>query len=174
MKLVLYAYFFVLDFIINILYTILFASIWFLIVSDSENTPPLGSKTFDGVKSAAGFVDPVHADVTKVHVIATPHANPLKGQHASLIAETGPTGGGTPGSTLSTMSIAFFWLIKLYFIIIVFSYARSLVVRSHITAASFPATSDPWGRAQRWMLSGNYWQEDSDDDFKQAPRRVVA
>jgi hypothetical protein len=173
MKLVLYAYFFALDFVINILYTILFASIWFLIVSDSDNAPPLGSKTFDSVKSAAGFVDPLHTDVTKVHVIATPNANPLKGQHANLVAETGPTGGGTPGSTLSTMSIAFFWLIKLYFIIIVFSYARSLVVRNNITAASFPATSDPWGRTQRWMLSGNYWRED-DEDFKQAPRRVVS
>src|ERR1700721_512332 len=157
MKVVMYAYFFALAFVINILYTILFASIWVLIVSHSDSTPPLGSKTFDSVKSEAGFVDPVHTDVTRVHIIATPAANPLEGQHASLIGETGPPSEGSPGSTLSTMSIAFFWLIKLYFIIIVFSYARSLVVRSHLSTASFPINSSPWGKAQRWMLSGHYW-----------------
>jgi inositol phosphorylceramide synthase regulatory subunit len=169
--LVWYAYFFALDFLINILYTVLFASIWILIVSDSDNAPPIGSKTFDSVKSAAGFVDPVHADVTKVHIVATPATNPLKA-HTSLIGETGQlNGSNSEGSTLSTMSIAFFWLIKLYFIIIVFSYARSLVVRSHISMASFPSTStSPWDKLQRRMLSSTYWQED-DEDFKETNRR---
>jgi hypothetical protein len=171
MKLVWYAYFFAIDFVINILYTVLFASIWVLIVSNSDNAPPIGGKTFDSVKSAAGFVDSEHPDVTKVHIIATPAANPLKGQTASLVGETGPSSGNLPGSTLSTMSIAFFWLIKLYFIIIVFSYARSLVVRSHISTASFPTTTTSvWEKVQRWMLSSKYWQED-EEDFKEVNRR---
>lgn len=173
MKIVTYAYFFVLDFVINILYTILFASIWFLILSNSENTSPLGSKTLDRVKPAAGFVDPLQTDVTKTHVISTPQPQSLKVQHASLIGEAG--GSGTPGSagsTFSSMSIIVFWLLKIYFIIIVFSYARSLVVRSHLSTASFSLNSSIWAKAQRWMLSGNYWRED-DDDYKQSSRRAV-
>jgi Inositolphosphorylceramide synthase subunit Kei1 len=169
--LVWYAYFFALDFLINILYTVLFASIWVLIVSNSDNTPQIGDTTFDSVKSAAGFVDPEHLDVTKVHIFATPAANPLKGQTTSLVGEIGPSSDNLPGSTLSKMSIAFFWLVKLYFIIIVFSYARSLIVRSQISMASFPtSTSSTWEKLQRWMLSSTYWQED-EEDFKDTNRR---
>src|ERR1700737_3538019 len=106
-KLVAYAYFFVVDFVVNILYTILFASIWFLIVADSDQAPPLGSKPLDNVKSVAGIVDPV---------LASPNSNILEGQHASIAGVSGTTGGGTEGSTLSTVSIAFFWLVKLFFL----------------------------------------------------------
>lgn len=172
MKVVSYAYFFVLDFLINILYTILFASIWFLIVSDSDTPPPIGGKTFDSVKDAAGFVDPIHTDVAKVHIVATPNANPLKGQHASLIGETGNSiDPGSAGATISSLSIISFWLIKIYFIIIVFSYARNLVVQSHISTATFSLQSDFWGKAQRKMLSGKYWKEE-DEDYKESSRRT--
>jgi Inositolphosphorylceramide synthase subunit Kei1 len=169
--LVVYSYFFVVDFVINILYTILFASIWFLIVADSDQTPPIGSKTFDSVTEAAGFVDPLFTGVTRVHVVATSNANPLTGQHGSLVGVTGPPGDSGEGSTLSTISIAFFWLVKFYFIIIVFSYAQSVVVRTHISAASFPANGNLWTKVQRWMLSGTYWRDDDDDEYK--PVRVV-
>ena len=156
-KLVAYAYFFVVDFVVNILYTILFASIWFLIVADSDQAPPLGSKPLDNVKSVAGIVDPV---------VASPNSNILEG---SIAGVSGTTGGGTEGSTLSTVSIAFFWLVKLYFILIVFAYARTVVVRTHVSVASIAPHENLWGKAQRWMLSGTYWRED-DDDYK--PVRV--
>lgn len=173
MKIVTYAYFFVLDFLINILYTILFASIWFLIISDSEKPSPSGGKTLDRVKSTSELVDPLTTDMPKVHVMATLQPNLLKSQHTSLIGEVG--GSGTPGSagsTFSSMSIIFFWLLKVYLIIIVFSYARSLVVRSHLSTATFSLNHGIGAKAQRWMLSGSYWRED-DEDYKQNSRRAI-
>src|SRR5215471_16781610 len=119
MKIVTYAYFFALDFLINILYTILFASIWFLILSNSEKTPSLSSETPHSVKSAAGLIDPLQNNETKVQIIATSLPNPFQGQHASLIGEAGESGvPGSAGSTFSSMSIIFFWLFKVYFVII--------------------------------------------------------
>src|SRR5579859_7720907 len=149
-KMVVYAYFFVVDFIVNVLYTVLFASIWFLIVADSDRSPLLGSKTFDSLKDATGFVHPVHTSVTKVHVIATPLANPLRGQHGDIVPETGPVSVGSPGSSLSTVSLIFFWSLKLYFILVVFAYARSLILRNRISAASVPSNGTLGNRAQKW------------------------
>jgi hypothetical protein len=172
MKVVAYAYFFALDFLINILYTILFASIWILIVSDSDNPSPIGSNTFDSVKDAKGFVDPLHTDAANIDIVTNPNPNPLKGLHASLLDETGNSmDPGSAGATFSSISIIFFWLIKIYFIIIVFSYARNLVIRSHISTATFSLQSSLWSRAQQKMLSGNYWKED-DDDYKTTSRRT--
>lgn len=166
MKIVVYAYFFALDFFINILYTILFASIWFLIVSDQEKSPPLGSNTLDSVKSTLG---PLTS--TKGHIVATPIPNPLESHHASLVGEKGgSTDPGSAGSKFSSLSIIFFWLIKIYFVIIVFSYAQNLVVRSHLSSATFSSNSGLREKAQRRMLSGNYWRED-DDDYKLASTR---
>jgi hypothetical protein len=172
MKVVAFAYFFVLDFLINILYTFLFAWIWLLIVTDSDNQSALAGATLESVKDSTGFVDPLHADVTRVHVIATPDPNPLKGQHASLIAETGHSGPGGAGTTFSIVSIGFFWLIKIYLIIVVFSYARSLVSRSHLSPLSFSLKTGYWDKVQKWMLSNSYWKED-DEDYKETSHRVV-
>jgi hypothetical protein len=164
-----YAYFFVVDFIVNIFYTILFASIWFLIVADSEQAPP-HSKTMNNLKDTAGYVDPVYTHIAQVHVVAEPNANPLTGQHGRLVGVTGFADNERDAPLISSICIGLFWLAKLYFILIVFSYARNLVVRSHISPASFPPNTNFWGKAQRWMLSGKYWGED-DDDYK--PVRVV-
>lgn len=173
MNVVAFAHFFLLDFLINILYTFLFASIWFLIVTNADNQSALAGSTLDSVKDAAGFVDPLHTDVTRVHIVATPDPNPLKGQHVTLVAETGSSiDPGSAGTTFSIVSIGFFWLIKIYLIIVVFSYARSLVLRSHLSALSFSLKSGLWDKAQRWMLTNGYWRED-DADYKQTSHRVV-
>jgi len=140
-----------------------------------EHAPPIGSETFDSVKAAADFLDPVHADVTKVHVIATPAPNPLKGTHAELVGEIGSMTSAlsTEGSMLSTVSICMFWLVRLYFIWIIFGYARSLVIKSGITATTFSLGSDIRSKAQRWMLSGSFWRED-EYDYKQTNRLMVS
>jgi Inositolphosphorylceramide synthase subunit Kei1 len=161
MKLVAYAYYFLIDYLVNIFYTILFASIWFLIFSDTEKAPSLGGEVLDNVKLAAGLVDPILTNVTKN--IATPYPS----QPATLVGETASVGqdsGG--GSTYSSMSIFLFLLIKLYFVVIVFSYARSLVVRSHISIVTVSLSPGLWGKAQRLMLSSTYWKEE-DNDYKQ-------
>jgi hypothetical protein len=61
---------------------------------------------------------------------------------------------------LSSMSILLFWLFRLYFIWIIFGYARSLVIRSDVTATTFSLKSDARSKAQKWMLSGDFWRED--------------
>ena len=172
MNLVMYAYFVALDFLINILYTILFASIWFFIISESDASPPFGGNTFNIVKSGAGFIRPVQPDATLKQAIATPHPHPLEDHHSSLLQEVGSMDQGGSGSTFSMLSIAFFWLIKLYCIIIVFSYARTLVIRSHLTASSVSSSSGPLAKLQRWMLSSGYWKGE-DDDYTQTSKRVV-
>ena len=91
----------------------------------------------------------------------------------ALIGEVGGSGApGSAGSTFSSMSIVFFWLLKIYFIIIVFAYARGLVIRSHLSTTTFSLNPSIWAKAQRWMLSGNYWKEDG-EDYKQSSRRAV-
>lgn len=172
MKVVTFAYFFVVDFLVNILYTALFASIWFLLMANADANSSLADKTFENVKDAAGFVDPVHTEVTKVHVIAEPHSNPLTGLRATLVGQTGTmVDDGSAGSTMSSISIIFFSLIKLYFTLIVFSYARHLVLRSHLTANSFTLNSTFKEKVQRWMLSSGYWKEE-EEDYKDSSRRL--
>jgi hypothetical protein len=157
MNVVAYAYFFTLDFVVNVFYTILFASLWFLFISNPDSTPAVGGNIFENAKG----VDPLHAHSPEAQVIPTPIPIP----HASLFAETGADP-GSAGAMFSSISITIFWLIKVYFIIIVFSYARSLVIQSHISTATFSLQSSIWGKAQRKMLSSNYWKED-DEEYKQ-------
>jgi Inositolphosphorylceramide synthase subunit Kei1 len=157
-KLVIYSYFFLIDFVVNVLYTILFASIWFFTIPDSENATPLGGNS---VKEAA-----------PPPPMATTTPNPLTGQHANPIAATGITDQGGPGQTLGVISITFFWFVKLYMVFIIFSYARSIVVRNHITPSSLSLPLNYWGQVQRWMLAGDYWRE-TDEDYKQDQRRIV-
>jgi inositol phosphorylceramide synthase regulatory subunit len=174
MKVVAFAYFFVIDYLVNILYTILFASIWFLLVSNPDATSSLADKTLESVKDSAGFLDPVHTGVTQVHIIAEPNANPLNpGEHGTLIGQTGTlVDDGSASSTMNSLSILlFFLIIKLYFIVIVFSYARDLVLRSNLTSASFTLNSNLKEKVQRWMLSSGYWKED-DEDYKGSSRRL--
>ena len=159
MNVVAYVYFFTLDFVINVFYTIVFALLWFLLVSNPDSTPLVGGNAFENAKGVAGHVDPLHP------ATPTPVSIPLKESHASLFAGTGADP-GSAGAMFSSISITIFWLIKVYFIIIVFSYARSLIVRSHISTATFSLRSDLWGKAQRKMLSSNYWKED-DEEYKQ-------
>lgn len=170
MNLVIYAYFVAFDFLINVLYTISFASIWFFIISESDTSTPFRGNTFNTDKSGTGFFRPVQPDATMKQAIVTPR--PLEDHHSSSLREAGSMGQGGSGSTFSMLSIAFFWLIKLYCIIVVFSYARTLVVRSHLAASSVSSSSGPLAKIQRWMLSNGYWKEE-DDDYTQTSKRVV-
>jgi len=172
MKVVTFAYFIFVDFLVNILYTVLFASIWFLLVSNPDTNSSMTDNTFPSVTDSAGFVDPLQTNVTKVHVITEPNSNPLSHQHAALIGQTGIVADdGGASSTTSTIFIVLFSIIKLYLILIVFSYARHLVLRSHLTAASFTLNSSFKEKAQQWMLSSSYWKEE-EEEYKGSSRRL--
>jgi len=172
MKVVAFAYFFVVDFVVNILYTVLFASVWFLLVSNPGTNSSPADNTFQSAKDSAGFVDPVHTNVAKAHMVGGPNSNRLIGEYATLIGQTGiAVDDGSASSTTSTIFIVLFSIIKLYLIVIVFSYARHLVLRSHLTAASFTLNSGFKGKLQRWMLSSGYWKEE-EEDYKGSSRRL--
>jgi len=172
MKVVAFAYFFVVDFVVNILYTVLFASVWFLLVSNPGTNSSPADNTFQSAKDSAGFVDPVHTDVAKAHMVGGPNSNRLIGEYATLIGQTGiAVDDGSASSTTSTIFIVLFSIIKLYLIVIVFSYARHLVLRSHLTAASFTLNSGFKEKLQRWMLSSGYWKEE-EEDYKGSSRRL--
>ena len=156
---------FSLTFLINILYTILFASIWFLIVSNSDTLPPLGGKTFDIVKEAAGFVDPRYGRAN-VHVVTNSQPDPLKvNMQVNGEREFGR-------SRKCWIHFQFpvnhlFLALKTYFIIIVFSYARSLVVRSHLSTATF-SLNPVFGRKH----SGGCYQERTGEKMMKIIKRV--
>jgi hypothetical protein len=136
-------------------------------VSNPNANSTLADATLESVKDSAGFLDPVHTGVTQVHIIAEPNANPLNpGEHGTLIGQTGTVVDDGTSSAMSSLSILLFFLvIKLYLILIVFSYARDLVLRSHLAAASFTLNSSLKEKAQRWMISSGFWKEE-DEDYK--------
>jgi hypothetical protein len=142
-KVVAYAYFFVLDFFVNILYTIMFASMWFLFISEADKSASFSNTENDLRADAAKSKKPV-----------------------VISSVAGESDSDSSGYTFSTISIAFFWLVKVYFILIVFSYARSLVIRARISAESFSSSGSFWEKTQNWMLRGNYWKED-EEGYKQ-------
>lgn len=135
----------------------------------------------------AGFTDPKH-NVTQVEVVAEPAKGLLSGQQAVAIGHTQATLGQSVLQSDSMTSIALlaaFTIVRIYFCMIVLSYARS-ILRQYIastsnSSASYTDTKDPTmaenpfrdGREEssklgRLMLkfpSKRYWlgREDSED-----------
>ena len=117
---------------------------WFLFVSAAENTN-FADKTSNAVNPSGRTADNVEIGIQ------------------------GESEANGSGSTFSTLSITVFWLIKVYFIFIVFSYSRSLVIRARISSESFSSHGTFWEKTQNWMLRGNYWKEE-EEGYKQVSR----
>ncbi|KAI9679293.1 MAG: hypothetical protein M1817_005313 [Caeruleum heppii] len=148
------AWFYILDSLINALYTAAFAVAWFLVVSQHHSAakgdkPPgqaTGGQTID---DTAGFTSPEY-NVSHVDVVAQPAAGLTKGEEAVAIgrpASGASVSGSTPNgpslghgvlmpeSVPSIAIIAGLWLIRVYFIFVVMAYARS-VLRSNMFNSS--------------------------------------
>jgi Inositolphosphorylceramide synthase subunit Kei1 len=123
----------------------LFASMWFLLVSGADDAASFGDKASNVLNSSGKS-----ADAVVNGIMDESDAN-------------------DSGATFSTLSITFFWLIKVYFILLVFSYARSLVIRARISPGSFSSHGTFWEKAQNWMLRGDYWKED-EEGYKEVSR----
>lgn len=146
------AWIYILDTLINAAYTTLFGLTWFIILAKhlspngKDAEAPLdalpGGKT---INDTAGFTDP-EATVNRVEVITSPSgAGAVAGQDAVAHGVIG-TGGSTfgsvifeSGSIMSIIIISSLWFIRIYFVVIVMSYARG-VLRQAI-AASPPQNS---------------------------------
>ncbi|KAF2754434.1 DUF1753-domain-containing protein [Pseudovirgaria hyperparasitica] len=145
------AYFYVIDSIINAAYTVAFGVAWFLVLAnhpeDSAGKAP-GSGTID---KTAGFTSPgPEINASEVDVVPVPKPGMQPGVDAATFAHgvtDAPAGLGNAvfqsGSIMSVSAIAFLWAIRIYFIVIMLAYART-VLRQHIATTS---STSSWGSA---------------------------
>ena len=137
------AWIYVLDSVINSVYTTLFGAGWFVVLAQSLNEPmrlgqditqPPGSATID---DTAGFTTP-EFNVSKVDVVVDPAPGILDGQKAiaygSQYGSMGPAVFQS-GSMASLTVIGLLWLARTYFCIVIMSYARS-VLRAYVASTS--------------------------------------
>ena len=141
------AWFYLLDSIINAAYTAAFGVTWFLVLAQhnaglnaGEKGPGAGT-----IDETAGFTDPEH-NVSGVHVVIPGSEAP--GSAGGMVAHPASTPAGAEGgssklshSVLQPESmnslgvIIALWTIRLYFCVVMLSYAR-LVLRRHISLSS--------------------------------------
>jgi len=191
------AWFYILDSIVNAAYTVAFSVTWFLVISQHHSdaqghtAPGGGGKMMD---DTAGFTNPKY-NVSQVDIVATPAPGLADGQDAVAVGKP-----GSPGTTASSPSlghgvlqpesvpsivvISALWAVRVYFILVVMAYARS-VLRQHLYTSSrtkFYASTDDvaenpfaegasegegWkGKLGRIMVSvgRGYWLGSSQDD----------
>lgn len=133
------AWLYVLDSLINALYTAAFAVTWFLVLMGKGGNAP-GS---DMIKDTSGFADPKH-NVSSVEVVAAPNTDgAVPGQEAVANATpaSAPHVGSESNGILDNQSlnsigvIVVLWTVRAYFCLVMLSWARS-VVRQHIAIVS--------------------------------------
>jgi hypothetical protein len=141
-----FAWFYIIDTILNMAYTLAFSFTWFLLVSQhhSKNqgkTPP-GGKT---IGDTAGFTSPEY-NVSHVDIGVKPPSG-AAGQAAAVVVGT-PGSQGTsasspslghgltqPESIPSLLFVSGLLAIRVYFILVIMAYARN-VLRMHMFTAS--------------------------------------
>lgn len=130
------AWLYVLDSLVNALYTIAFAVTWFLVLMGNGNGPGA-----DMIKDTSGFTDPAH-NVSNVEVLASPNKGAIMpGQEAVASASPADSPNGEAGAILDSQSInaiglvIALWTVRAYFCLVMLSWARS-VVRQHIAVVS--------------------------------------
>lgn len=130
---------YVLDSVINAGYTAVFGVTWFLVVSQhlsgAKGTPPgPGGSTVD---DTAGFTNPTYENVSHVDVSPTPDGGVVTEAQEAVALEGRSLGHGLlqSGSMSSIVVICALWAIRIYFVLVVLSYAR-YVLRQHIAATS--------------------------------------
>lgn len=155
------------DIVINVFYTVLFATSWFLLLSASGGS---GSAAGEGTMSDnSGFTNPTQT-VSHVYVVPTPAPGKEK---VSTIGASGSTGGQSsmqqPETIPSLIVIVFFWLLKMYSALVVFSYARKIAVRDNLLRQASLGTS--WlDRTIAFLLRPSYFAGTSHERMK---RRVT-
>jgi hypothetical protein len=137
------AWLYVIDTVVNSVYTALFGLSWFVVLAQSLNKPiPIGPdvSTAPGagtIDDTAGFTNP-EFNATKVNVIAEPAPGLLDGQKAIAYgSQYGSLGAAIfqSGSMASLTVLGVLWIIRAYFCIIVMSYARS-ILRQYVASTS--------------------------------------
>ncbi|KAL8671725.1 MAG: hypothetical protein Q9168_003770 [Polycauliona sp. 1 TL-2023] len=141
------ACFYILDSVINAAYTAAFAITWFLVISqhhsdaNGDKAPGVGGSTMD---ESSGFTSPQY-NVSSVDVAVAPDQGVAPGVEALTVGRPGfsTTAAGPslghgvlqPESISSIFTICALWAVRLYFVLVIMSYAR-LVLRQHVAATS--------------------------------------
>ena len=141
------ACFYIFDSIVNAAYTAAFSITWFLVISQHHSdakgnkAPGAGGSTID---DTSGFTSP-QFNVSHVDVSVAPDQGVAPGDQAVAVGQPGfSTSAATPSlghgvlqpeSMSSIVTICALWVIRVYFILVVMSYAR-LVLRQHVAAIS--------------------------------------
>jgi hypothetical protein len=141
------ATFYIFDSLVNAAYTAVFAVTWFLVISQQHSAASgdalqgAGASTID---DTAGFTSPIF-NVSHVDIVVTPDLDPVAvGTPGGLAATAvGPSlGHGVlqPESISSVMMICALWATRVYFVLVVMSYAR-LVLRQRAAPSSHTSPS---------------------------------
>lgn len=146
------AYVYVLDSVVNSVYTALFGAGWFLVLAQSLNQPQTyagetpnapGAKMID---DTAGFTSP-QSNATRVEVVVAPGPGLFDGQTAIAYgSQYGSLGSAffQAGSVASLTVLGLLWIIRFYFCILIMSHSRS-ILRQYVanTSTQYSESSDP-------------------------------
>lgn len=140
------AWVYLLDSVVNALYTARFAITWFLVISQHHHNAPTSGAGSSTIDQTAGFTSPKY-NVSAVNVAAG-HQPSTSGLPASAPAGTGSTdeqpslGNGVlqPESLQSIAVICTLWTIRIYFVLVMMAFARQCV-RQHAFSPKTPAAS---------------------------------
>lgn len=134
------AWVFVLDSAVNAVYTALFGVGWFVVVAQNLNKPSGGVSRPPGkatIENTAGFTNP-EVNATRVDIFAEPATGLLSGQDVVAYSSNYGTLGNAvfqSGGMASLTVLGLLWIIRVYFCLLVMSYARS-VLRAYIASLS--------------------------------------
>ena len=144
------AWFYILDSIINALYTAAFAVTWFLVLAqhNAGENPAKAGPGAGTIDDTSGFTNP-HFNVSSVDVVASPASGAVDGQDATAVATPAPNAAGATGTGNGSLAhgvlqpesmnsigvIIALWTVRAYFCLIMLSYAR-FVVRRYIVATA--------------------------------------
>lgn len=121
------SYFYLLDTIINTLFTSVFAINWFLAVSDGNRIPDTvpGSKT---IMKTAGFTNHKY-NSNVVEIMVNPSSNIKSSRDSILCAVASASGSGSilEETIPSVALVVGLTIIRLYFVLIVLAYARQVI-----------------------------------------------
>ena len=133
------AWIYLIDSLINIVYTGIFGTTWFILLARHlDEQPAISVPGGKMMNDTAGFTDP-EINASKVEVVATPAEGVLPGQDAVAIGKNDGSPAGNAvfqgGSVASISVIGMLWAVRLYFCLIIMAYARG-VLRQYIVTAS--------------------------------------
>ena len=129
---------YVVDTLVNGVYTLLFALAWFVVVADHDAqrlNPVVGGIATEMIDKTSGFTSPQY-NVSHVEVIAAPAAGLKPGQEAVAMARPGFASAVlSSGSLMSLFIVCSFEALRMYALFVCMSYARQ-VLRQHIAVTS--------------------------------------